>query len=155
MSLGQTASRPTSALSDYPRSGKALVCPVGDIDNAIWLELPHHPAHAVLTILHAALHTEDLLAVRSEVRDDTLVAIVGERGQVNLDRSVTLIEQRLLVRSVPDRADASAEEHQVALFGREDGIVPIHDGQFTVRAEQNVASMQVRVAQNEWEWPRS
>ena len=103
------------------------------------------------TILHAPLRLEDLLAVRSEVRQDALVAIVGERGQVDLDWTVALVEERLLARCIPDGADASAKEHQVAFFGREDGIIPIHDSQFTVRAEQDVAGVQVRVAENEWE----
>src|SRR5215831_15313310 len=98
---------------------------VGYVDDATRLELSHDLAHAILPILHAPLRVEDLLAIRREVRHDALVAIVGERGQVNLDWAIALVEQCLFAPRIPNGADASAEEHQIALLGRKDGIVPI------------------------------
>ena len=74
---------------------------------------------------------------------DPLVAIVTERNQVDLDLAVALIEPACFLIVVPDTANPATNKHQIALFGSQDGFVPIHDGYFVVRAHQDIAAMKV------------
>src|SRR5699024_5555327 len=93
------------------RSSDTLVCLVGDGDDTAGIELSHRPYQPMLPVFRASLRLENLLAVGRQILHDALIAIVAQRHRIDLDGAIALIEQLLFTGSIPDSANAAADEH--------------------------------------------
>ena len=92
---------------------------------------------------------KNLLGIHGEIRHDPLVPIVGERNRIDPGVVVSFVEPLRFLGLIPDATHAAAHEHQVALFGRQDQLIPVHDRELIFRAHQYVATVEVPVAQDQ------
>src|SRR5262249_58050506 len=111
-----------TACSMLPIRVELTVGVVGDLHHTLGEELPDQLLQPMFSVFHTALHPQNLRAVGGQICDDALVAVVGEREWVEFGGTIPFIEQRLVLYSVPDRADAAAHEHQVPLLGCKDRV---------------------------------
>lgn len=70
------------------------------------------------------------------------MAVVGEEGGVDGGGAVAGVEGGGVVGGVPGVGDAAVDEHEVAFFGCEDGVVPVDDVEGAVGSE-DVAGVEV------------
>jgi hypothetical protein len=74
-------SRP-SRCTPLGASAELQVRVVGDGHHAMWEKLPYHLLQPMATVVHTPLQPKNYRAIGGEIRDDALVAKVGERDQV-------------------------------------------------------------------------
>src|SRR6476659_3756149 len=75
--------------------------------------------------------------------------IIAERKRVDVVITIALVEQRIFFRGVPGTAYAAAHEQQVPFPGRHRRVIPIDDGERVVLAYQQVARMEIGMADHE------
>ena len=72
-------------------------------------------------------------------REISIADTILECNQIDLGLAVALIEPRCFLVVVPDTANPATNKHQIALFGSQDGFIPVHDCHLVVRAHQHSA----------------
>ena len=106
-------------------------------------------------VLAVVIVRPDVVAIERDVLQDAFVAEVGKGDRIDLDRAVAAVEAiDLLGGEAPGKALRAADEHEVALLGRQGRVVPVDDEEIAAGRDVEVAGVQVGVTEHQIAWLR-
>src|SRR2546426_905526 len=111
-------------------------------------ELTDQVAQALAAVLALFGGRKDLLTEGVDILNDPLAAVVGQRHRINLRRAITLVEPGGFLGLISGAAEARPDKHQITLFRREQGGIPVHDVKRAVVANQEIAVVKVGMTEN-------
>jgi hypothetical protein len=125
----------------------SLIRGIGHVDDIVGLKLTGELAQHGDTVVTTLARAQQLLARDGNILHNALIAIVGQRRQVDFGLTIALIELYNFMVTVPNTANPAPNKHQITLFRSNGQRIPVYQIQPVGGIDEDIPGVDVAVTQ--------